>query len=62
MKVSRRIKDRLLSILGVLALNIVFQRDWGSVLFGVTVYFIGASILPYIITFMSNDKQDSRYK
>lgn len=62
MKNSRGIKDHLLSVLVVLALNLVFQRDWGPILFGVTVYIVGASILPYLITFMSNDKQDNRYK
>lgn len=62
MKISRGIKNRLLSVLGVLALNLVFQREWGPILFGVTIYIVGASILPYLFTFMSNDKQDNRYR
>lgn len=63
MKFSRRTKNILLNGLSVLALNLVlFQREWGEVLFGVIIFIIGALIYPYLITFMSNDKQDNRYK
>jgi len=63
MKFSRRTKNILLNGLGVLAGNLVFfQRDWGPVLFGVIFFIVGALIFPYLITFMSNDKQDNRYK
>jgi len=62
MKLSRRIKDLLLNGLSVLALNLVFQRDWGPVLFGVIGFIVVALISPYLITFMSNEKRDNRYK
>jgi len=62
MKISERIKSLLLNGFGVLALNLVFQRDWGPVIFGVVIFIIGALTLPYLFTFMRNEKRDNLYK
>lgn len=45
-----------------LALNLVFQREWEPVILGVSAFVVGALTLPYIITFMSDEKKDNRYK
>lgn len=63
MKISDRTKSILFNGFMVLVLNIVFfQREWEPILLGVTIFIVGALILPYLITFMSGEKIDNRYK
>ena len=62
MNISERTKGILFNGIVVLALNLIFQRDWGPVLFGVIFFIVGALIFPYLITFMSDEKRDNRYK
>lgn len=63
MKISDRTKSILFNGFMILVLNlVVFQREWEPILLGVTIFIVGALILPYLITFMSDEKIDNRYK
>lgn len=60
MKISDRTKSLLRNGLGVLALNLIFQRDWGPVIFGVVAFIVVALIFPYLITFISDADEINR--
>ena len=60
MKISVRTKSLLRNGLGVLALNLIFQRDWGPVIFGVVAFIVVALIFPYLIAFMSDADEINR--
>lgn len=60
MKISDRTKSLLRNGLGVLALNLIFQRDWGPVIFGVVAFIVVALIFPYLIAFMSDADEINR--
>ena len=60
MKISVRTKSLLRNDLGVLALNLIFQRDWGPVIFGVVAFIVVALIFPYLIAFMSDADEINR--
>lgn len=59
---SDRTEEILLNGSNVLAVNILSQGDWGSTFFVVIVLIVGALIYPSVVTFMTNEAQDNRYK
>lgn len=62
MEIPERMKHLLLSGASVLGMNLIFQRSWGSIILGVTITIVGGIVLPPLVTFMTNEQKDNRYK